>query len=148
MSLTARERHALHGIEERLTRSDTGLASLLGTFTRLTSGEEMPACEQIHAGRWRSDRHRPANRQAALHLMACRPVRLVGWQRIILLLWLAIALALTATALTLSRAGGKLPCSQPWPVSCAGHSSAGSGQTGISCGPGGGLAGACRPAIR
>jgi len=51
MSLTARERQALHAIEDWLAGSDPGLASRLATFIRLTCGEEMPAREKIQRGR-------------------------------------------------------------------------------------------------
>jgi hypothetical protein len=47
MSLSAREEQALECIADRLTGSDPGLAAMLGTFTRLTSGEEMPAREAV-----------------------------------------------------------------------------------------------------
>lgn len=51
MSLTAREQQALHAIEDEIAGSDPKLASLLATFTRLTSGEEMPVREKIPASR-------------------------------------------------------------------------------------------------
>lgn len=47
MSLSVRERHALHCIENGLVGSDPKLASLLATFTRLTAGEAMPVREKI-----------------------------------------------------------------------------------------------------
>lgn len=61
MSLSAREQHALDGIEDALAGSDSDLAALLSTFTRLAAGEEMPAGEKIparrhtggHRSRWR-----------------------------------------------------------------------------------------------
>jgi hypothetical protein len=124
MSLSARDRHALHGIEKRLTRSDAELASLHGMFARLTSGEEMPIRERICAG-WRHTLCRqPRNRRDALRDMARRPIRHMGWQRAMLLLWLLTALAMTAAALALSRVGGSRTCAPPW-TACASSSSAG-----------------------
>ena len=42
MSLSAQERQALDFMAEGLADSAPELASLLATFTRLTSGEQMP----------------------------------------------------------------------------------------------------------
>ena len=50
MSLSARDRHALGSIQDQITGSDPQLASLMTMFTRLASGEEMPALEDIRAG--------------------------------------------------------------------------------------------------
>lgn len=122
MSLSARERHALRGIEVRLARSDAELASLHGMFARLTSGEEMPVRERICAGGRRPLRRQPRGRQDARRGMARRPIRHMDWQRAMLLLWLLIALAMTATAVALSRAGGSRTCTPPWTV-CASYSS-------------------------
>jgi hypothetical protein len=49
MSLSAKDRHALGSIQDQITGSDPQLASLM-MFTRLASGEEMPALEDIRAG--------------------------------------------------------------------------------------------------
>ena len=43
MSLSARDQQALDGIEDGLAGSTPKLAAMLATFTRLTSGEEIPA---------------------------------------------------------------------------------------------------------
>jgi hypothetical protein len=124
MSLSARERHALHGIEVRLARSDAKLASLHGMFAWLTSGEEMPIRERICAGGRRTLRRPPRSRQDARRGTARRPIRHMDRQRAMLLLWLLIALAMTATAVALSHAGGSGTCTPPWTV-CASSSSAG-----------------------
>ena len=50
MSLSARDRQALGSIQDQITGSDPQLASLMTMFTRLASGEEMPALEDIRAG--------------------------------------------------------------------------------------------------
>jgi hypothetical protein len=47
MSLSARDRQALGSIQDQITGSDPQLASLMTMFTRLASGEEMPALEDI-----------------------------------------------------------------------------------------------------
>lgn len=123
MSLSARERHALHGIEVRLARSDAKLASLHGMFARLTSGEEMPIRERICAGGRRTLCRPPRSHQDARRDMARRRIRHMDWQRAMLLLWLLIALAMTATAVALSHAGGSSRCAQPW-AGCADASTA------------------------
>ena len=43
MSLSPWEQHSLDSIKDGLAGSDPGLAALMATFTRLASGEEMPA---------------------------------------------------------------------------------------------------------
>ena len=50
-SLSARDRQALDSIDDQLAGSDPQLASLMATFTRLSSGEEMPHREDIRADR-------------------------------------------------------------------------------------------------
>ena len=47
MSLSAREQQALDSIGDELAGADPKLASLLATFARLASGEEMPVREKI-----------------------------------------------------------------------------------------------------
>jgi hypothetical protein len=47
MSLSAREQQALESVEDGLAESDPGLASRLGIFSRLASGEEMPERDEI-----------------------------------------------------------------------------------------------------
>lgn len=51
MSLSAHERQELDSIEGEIAGSSPALASLFATFGRLTAGEEVPAREQIRAGR-------------------------------------------------------------------------------------------------
>src|SRR5260370_1385048 len=53
MSLPARERRRLNGIQGALDRSDPRLASLFATFSRLTREEDMPPVERL---RVRADR--------------------------------------------------------------------------------------------
>lgn len=88
MSLTAREQQALQAIEDRLAGSDPELASLLATFTRLTSSEEMPVRERVQRGwQWalrRLRRRKHLHRgKVSLHLRRlCQRLR---WQRAVLL---------------------------------------------------------------
>jgi hypothetical protein len=129
MSLNVRERHSLRAIEARLTRADPRLAAKLGMFARLAAGERMPARERVRPG-WRLSARRPpgpgllaprqpgnrepGGRQPGLRDLACRPIRRMGWQRAVLLLWLITTLAMTATGLALSHAGGGWTCAPPW----------------------------------
>src|SRR6266542_2983307 len=60
MSLPARERRSLSGIQVGLGRSDPHLVSLFATFSRLTREEEMPHIERL---RVRVDRVTERGRQ-------------------------------------------------------------------------------------
>lgn len=109
MSLTAREQQALGFIESDLARSDPKLASLLATFTRLTSGEQMPVREKIQVVRRRST------------LGARRLGQRLGDWRAMTLLWVFIAFVLVAVALAVGRGGGsgsKGTCVNSWPTAC------------------------------
>src|SRR5262249_495098 len=71
MSISPKEQQALASIEDGLAGSDPKLASLLATFTRLASDEEMPVREKIRATRHRAPppphppHARPATRASA-----------------------------------------------------------------------------------
>ena len=65
MSLSPKEQQALASIEDGLAGSDPKLASLLATFARLASGEEMPVREKIQAIRHRATRRRTTTRASA-----------------------------------------------------------------------------------
>jgi hypothetical protein len=107
MSLSAHERQALAGIADGLAHSDPPLASLLATFNRLTSGEAMPASEQVLVVRrdppWR----------------ARRLYARLGFQRVALIVWLVLGIALVLIALAASRGGSGRACARSWPA-CAG----------------------------
>ena len=105
MSISTRERLALVAIENRLSASDPHLTSLLATFTRLASDEEMPVRERIAQPRLLRDRAVPTAR---------RSWRQLGWQRGMLLLWLVVAVGLLAIALAVSRAGVRRACPAAW----------------------------------
>jgi len=65
VSVSERERQALSCIEHDLAGSAPSLVSMLGIFSRLTSGEEMPADERIRIQRGRPAAYRP--RRARRH---------------------------------------------------------------------------------
>jgi hypothetical protein len=90
MSLSAHERRELDSISAGLAVSDPGLAGLLGTFTRLTTSEAMPAHEQIAAG----------------------PARLLCRAGILTLVLIPFTALVAAVAVALS-AGGLAPCRAP-----------------------------------
>ncbi len=122
MSLSAREQQALESIEDQLAESDPGLASRLGMFSRLASGEKMPARTEIHPLRppatGRLYRNRRPRRIAALWNPR-RLCRRLGWNRGAALLWLLISVGMTAVALALTDHGPG-ECVQPWATACAG----------------------------
>ncbi len=90
MSLSSWEQRKLESIKDRLAGSDPGLAALLGTFTRLASGEEMPSQEMIMAG---PPRRVPSSlRQPGL-----------GWQWTAVLLWLLVTTMMITAAVVMSQ---------------------------------------------
>jgi hypothetical protein len=86
MSLPARERRRLSGIQCALDRSDPRLASLFATFSRLTRDEEMPHFERL---RVRADRLAARGKN----------IRLAVFSRMRLILIAPLALAATTGAL-------------------------------------------------
>ncbi len=109
MSLSAREQEALSRIENMLAGSNPELARQLAMFTRLTSGEAMPAREQMRAG----------TRGARRPTDAC--VRL---SHALAVLWVLIAMGTIAAAVSLtssaSRGASLGACVPTWPTACAG----------------------------
>ena len=85
MSLPARERRRLSGIQGALDRSDPRLASLFATFSQLAREEEMPHSERL---RVRVDRFAARGR----HIR----VAMLGRLRIILITPVALAAAAAA----------------------------------------------------
>jgi hypothetical protein len=122
MSLSPKEQQALASMEDGLAGSDPKLASLLATFARLASGEEMPVREKIRAIRHRAPR-RPHRNQSQRLGTARRDVRRpglrLGWQQTMLLLWLAVTITLVAVALILNRDSRNGPCTESWQMVCA-----------------------------
>jgi len=126
MSLSAGEQQVLNSIESGLAGSDPGLASLLATFARLASGEEMPVHEEIRVPGRRATRRPLRNRRPRRGNVRRdgRSLRL-GWQQTILLLWLAVTIAMVAVALVLNRGSGNGPCPEAWAAAvCTGQAPA------------------------
>jgi hypothetical protein len=122
MSLSPKEQQALAFMEDGLAGSDPELASLLATFARLASDEEMPVREKIRASRHRATRHPHRNqsqRRGTARRDARRRCLRLGWQQTMLLLWLAVTIALVAVALILNRDSRNGPCTESWPMVCA-----------------------------
>jgi hypothetical protein len=120
VSLSAQEQQVLDLIKDGLTGSDSGLAALLGTFNRLTSGEEMPAREKIWpgsreaagcAGRGRRHPHRHCRYPRQAHR---RPGQ---WAPP--LVWLLITLSLVIFALVAGRGASPGKCPSSLAMACS-----------------------------
>lgn len=136
MSLSARDRQALGSIQDQITGSDPQLASLITMFTRLASGEEMPALEDIRAGGPRPRARAAAGRAAARTPCALsrRTRRRLSRQPALYLLGLTVAITLITVALAINcRGGGTGSCTQSWAVlgACAGQVPAHSPRPGL-----------------
>lgn len=121
MSLSAWERQTLDSIGNGLAESDPELATLLITFARLASGEEMPAAEEISAASWssmrRSLRKRRRSRWGGLRRFLGRMNRGLGMRWLVLSLWLAITACLMCIPLFLGHGSG-VSCSVSWATVC------------------------------
>ena len=109
MSLSAWEQQALDFIEDELAGADPKLASLLATFARLASGEEMPVREEIR---------KQSLRRGNVRRPARRLLPRLGLQRTFLLLWLTVTIVLIAIALVLDHDSRNGPCRGSWGVVC------------------------------
>ena len=122
MSLSTREQRTLDSIKDGLAGSDPQLIALLATFTRLASGEEMPAREEIQAGSRQAIQRPCRGRRYPRRQTMCPPARpthqRLGLQRAVLLLWLLITVVLIPVALFLSRGGSQETCTGSWVMSC------------------------------
>ncbi len=116
MSLSSWERQALDTIKEGLARSDPRLATLLGTFTRLASSEDMPAQEKIAASPRRTipcSQRKPRQRgRTGAGACACSrsSLGLIDAQWGVMLLWLVITVVMITVALVSNRGGGTAAC--------------------------------------
>ena len=109
MSLSAWEQQALDCIEDELAGSDPKLASLLATFARHASGEELPVREKIpNLVLRRGNVRRPARRLFPR----------LGVQQTMLLLWLTVTIALIAVALVHNRDSRNGLCPESCAVAC------------------------------
>jgi hypothetical protein len=123
MSLSKWERQALGSIDDGLAGSDPTLASLLGIFSRLALGEEMPVREKVRAVRRRAaQRHRTGwdPGQDTVLMQARRMYLRLGPQRAAFLLWVVISAGLIAAALGLNTGGGHVTCAQLMRAACGG----------------------------
>ena len=118
MSLSAHEQQELDSIEEEIAGSDPALAARLTTFARLAAGEELPAREQIRAGR---PRGRQGPRVPGTFGRPGRPAMRPGL--VVVLLWLTVSIALVVSVLVISRGDGGKGCAVPG-VTCAGQAPA------------------------
>jgi hypothetical protein len=130
VSRSAWEQQALDSIKNGLAASDPKLAGLLSAFSRLASGEEMPAREAIRVARRprRKPRWRRAD-QVSRHVQQVR--QLLGSRRPALLLWLAITVILIAVALALSSGNAPASCTYSWAMGCATSAPAPGSPTGL-----------------
>jgi len=109
MSLVGWEHQALDSIASALGGSDPKLASLLATFSRLVTSEEMPAHEKVRSPlRHPPYRRWPHPRRERLH-------RRRGPQRAAVLIWLLTSITLITVAVIASR-GGPVSCPHTWGI--------------------------------
>ena len=111
MSLGSHDRCVLNAISQDLAASDPELAGLIGTFTRLTAGEQMPPRECIPARRKRF----PAPVRGLLTRL--------GPARALMLLWLLVTAVMISMAVAFSS-GGAASCNTFWAKTCTAHSPA------------------------
>ena len=104
MSPVGWERQALNSIQSVLGHTDPNLASLLGTFSRLASSEEMPAHERV-----RSPLRHPPYRRRSRRGRGKALYRGRGLQRAVVLTWLLTSVTLITVAVILSN-GGPAAC--------------------------------------
>ena len=113
MSLSDWEQQALNSIKDGLAGSDPTLVARLAIFTRLASGEEMPAREKIQVGSRRAVlRSGPQSRYTRRQ------------QTVPPLLWLVTTVALIVVALVCNRGGSPGTCTGSWGTFCTSAASA------------------------
>jgi hypothetical protein len=113
MSPAGWEHQALDSIQSALGHTDPKLASLLATFSRLASSDEMPAHEKV-----RSPLCRPPRRRRSRPRRGKAPYRHRSLRRAVILTWLLASIAMITVAVILSR-GGPAPCPQAFGI-CGG----------------------------
>jgi len=110
MSPVGWEPRALDSIARALGGSDPKLASLLATFSRLASSEEMPPHEKV-----RSPLRHPPHRRWPRPRRGKAPHRRRGPQRAAVLIWLVASITLITVAVIISR-GGPVSCPHAWGI--------------------------------
>ena len=113
MSPAGWEHQALDSSQGALGHADPKLASLLATFSRLASSDEMPAHEKVRSPL----RHPPRRRRSRLR-WGKAPCRHRSLQPAVILAWILTSIAMIAVAVILSR-GGPAPCPQAFGI-CGG----------------------------
>ena len=141
MTLSAPERQALGRIADEIAASDPNLASLLGVFNRLTSGEAMPQLRRAGGSQQREARYsyRIQGRTWKRRRQRRRQRRTVGAWPLVAVSYLLSA-ALITVLIVLSHIGhavsGRQACVPMWPATCtrpdaqsvrAGHGASGAG---------------------
>ena len=104
MSPAGWEHQALNSIQSALGHTDPKLASLLATFSRLASNEEMPPHERV-----RSPLHHPPYRRSYRRRRGKALDHGRGLQRTVILIWLVTSVTLITVAVILSN-GGPATC--------------------------------------
>ena len=119
-SPSAWEQQALNSIKDGLARSDPTLVARLAIFTRLASGEEMPAREKIQAG-------------SQLAVLRSGPQRRHTRRQEVVppLLWLVTTVVLIVVALVCNRGGSQGTCTGSWATFCTNATSAAHSASGI-----------------
>ena len=109
---TGWEHEALESVQNALGHTDPRLASLLATFSRLASSEEMPAHEKVRSPLRHPSRRRSRPRRGKV------PHRHRSLQRAVILTWLITSIAMITVAAILSH-GGPASCPQAFGI-CGG----------------------------
>jgi hypothetical protein len=119
-SLSAWEQQVLNSIKDGLASSDPTLVARLAIFTRLASGEQMPAGEKIHVGS-----------QLAVLRSGPEPRHTRRQEVVPPLLWLVTTVALIVVALVCNRGGSPGTCTGSWATFCTSATSAAHSAPGI-----------------
>jgi len=109
MSPVGWEHQALDSIASALGGSDPKLASLLATFSRLVTSEEMPAHEKVRSPLRHPPRRWPRPRRGKA------PRRRRGPQQAAVLIWLLTSIIVITVAVIISR-GGPGSCPHAWGI--------------------------------
>jgi hypothetical protein len=117
VGLPARQVKALEDIENALRASDPKLAALYTTFTRLTSGEEMPRIEQL---RHRASRLLAQLRRFAAVVIATLTFRRAPRQRSAVLFFPLALAVLAMSFLAAVRPSASPGCTNVKPVAAVG----------------------------
>jgi hypothetical protein len=119
MSLSTRDQRVLDAIRGGLTVSDPRLAGLLGMFTRLAQGDEMPAHERIRARPRRVPQgNRRPSRRGSARSVTRGGLRRLGPGGVVMLVCLLISVALVSVAVVLGVTSPSVPCRKPWALGC------------------------------